>query len=217
MRIHSNLITTADLGHALLDAQVEATGVFLDTTRYEYKRGRKFAHSHYHVSLEGVGARHTRQRNSGQYGGTDYNGYAATWMDWGWFIAVLFRYDPDAQIGFYKGRDDFHEQTQRQIAHRLGAWGRGDRSVQNFARQHATSWPTPLCDEVDWLKWPIRERVESRSEFMAGGPDGNWRPGVPSPFTLVDTVCPPNHLITLHPVERAIAWLDGPDTSNLVA
>jgi hypothetical protein len=32
---------------------------------------------------------------------------AASWTAWGWLIAELFTYDPDAHIGTYRGRDHF--------------------------------------------------------------------------------------------------------------
>ncbi len=62
------------------------------------------------MSLRGFDARHTRRPNGGNYG-ADHEGYAATYSDWGRWIAELFARDPDAIIGPYKGHDDYHEQT----------------------------------------------------------------------------------------------------------
>lgn len=37
--------------------------------------------------------------------------YAATWDEWGWFLAYLFGQDPNAVCGWYKGRTDFNVKT----------------------------------------------------------------------------------------------------------
>lgn len=42
--------------------------------------------------------------------------FAATWEEWGTFIAELFRHDPNAKIGFYDGINDFHDRTDRAFA-----------------------------------------------------------------------------------------------------
>ncbi len=39
---------------------------------------------------------------------------AATWVEWGIIIDRLFKIDPDAQIGWYKNRDHFMRETERQ-------------------------------------------------------------------------------------------------------
>lgn len=42
------------------------------------------------------------------------NDKAATWDEWGIFIANLFKLDPDAKIGAYKTHADFIDQTTRE-------------------------------------------------------------------------------------------------------
>lgn len=37
--------------------------------------------------------------------------WAATYDEWGWFIAEIFECDPNAKFGYYKNYDDFHEKT----------------------------------------------------------------------------------------------------------
>ena len=71
MRIHSDIITREDI-HRATPADVAATV----TTHGSRSRLQAFE-----VSLEGLGARHTRKKNSGQYG-AGYE-YAASWDDWG--------------------------------------------------------------------------------------------------------------------------------------
>jgi len=64
------------------------------------------------LHLEGDGSVSKRRRNTGKYGGSDE--FAATWDQWGWFLAYLFDIDPDARTDGhrYNGFDNYHEQTQ---------------------------------------------------------------------------------------------------------
>jgi len=50
-----------------------------------------------------------RWKNSGDHGADSV--YAATYDEWGYFIAELFQQDPDAIFGGYKGLQDFDGQT----------------------------------------------------------------------------------------------------------
>ena len=60
-----------------------------------------------------------RYKNSGRYGaknsgryGADSTVYAASYDEWGWFIAQVFDADPDATFGPYKGIDGFDAMTK---------------------------------------------------------------------------------------------------------
>jgi hypothetical protein len=60
-----------------------------------------------------------RTRNSNR--GDSLHRFSATWHEWGWFIALLYRADPDARWGdrkmpVYKDRDDFHNKTHGDFA-----------------------------------------------------------------------------------------------------
>ena len=58
------------------------------------------------------GSNHGRYaRASGR--GPDVGGRAASWDAWGWLIGELFRLDPDAIIGNYKGVTHFIETCER--------------------------------------------------------------------------------------------------------
>jgi len=68
---------------------------------------------------------------------------SATWDEWGNFIAAMFRIDPSAIIGDYKGVDDFIAQTQaerdrcaqfRPDLHRLAPWLDDDDLIFMTAR-----------------------------------------------------------------------------------
>ena len=51
-------------------------------------------------------------KNTGQWGAdSDSRIWAATYNEWGWFIAEIFEMDPDATFGYYKGINDFHKKT----------------------------------------------------------------------------------------------------------
>lgn len=56
-----------------------------------------------------------RPKNTGVRGSDGQFPFAATWHEWGFFIAEIFRLDPEAVFGPYKGAEDFHEQTRYQF------------------------------------------------------------------------------------------------------
>lgn len=59
-----------------------------------------------------------RYRNSGQYGASTWDSSPATWDQHGEVFARLFEIDPNARIGDYNGRDEFHRVTDGK--YRLG-------------------------------------------------------------------------------------------------
>jgi hypothetical protein len=103
MRLHSDIITARDI-HAATPADVAA-----DVSQHGSRsRARAFE-----VSLEGLGGRHTRKKNSGNRG-AGYE-YAASWDDWGVWLARLFEIDPNMTATYYKDRADFYAQTARYV------------------------------------------------------------------------------------------------------
>lgn len=85
--------------------------VFLTDT--EFKGSRTHANkirvhlaADHNVTADGVVRRRT---NSGNRGAGGY--YAATYDEWGWFLAVVFDADPTAKCEYYANRDDFHAKT----------------------------------------------------------------------------------------------------------
>ena len=50
--------------------------------------------------------------NSGSYGASGERG-AASYDDYGRVLSILFDKDPDARLGDYKGREEFHADTAR--------------------------------------------------------------------------------------------------------
>lgn len=95
MRIHTDTLTHDDLTDA-----ARAAGVSLNKSTQHGSRRRARA---FEVLLEGSGTR----GNSGWYGAADRQ--AATWDEWGVFLAVLFDRDTLATIpGVYENAEHFH-------------------------------------------------------------------------------------------------------------
>jgi len=64
----------------------------------------------WNVLLYRIGSRRTF--NTGTYGAGAHG--AASYDDYGWFIARLFDLDPSARVAYYNGRDNFHHMTKHQ-------------------------------------------------------------------------------------------------------
>lgn len=101
MKIHTDTLTTRDL----IYASVGIDGVFVEYI----ERGSRSRARAFDVALSALPRKGRRTRNSGNRGAAHDS--AATWDEWGVFIDDLFRTDPDAVIGDYRGYDDFRWQT----------------------------------------------------------------------------------------------------------
>jgi len=102
MRIHSNTLTYSDLAWsariARADYEIDKTG----------SRSRDHAFT---VHLTGESRRSPNRRGKNEPGTK-----AATWDQWGVFIAMLFSKGPDMVVGsvaypYYEDSDDFHYRT----------------------------------------------------------------------------------------------------------
>lgn len=119
MRIHSDTLTPADV-YAAADAA--GPGVHVTLTRHG-SRSRSHA---LEVKLTGTSSR----RPNGGNRGADSDAYAATWDEWGMFLARLFDVDPDATCWAYpNGGTDFDIVTRGRFdtltpdeQHRLHRW-----------------------------------------------------------------------------------------------
>lgn len=101
MRIHSDKVTLSDITEAERFATRNSPGVDpVIATRWTEHGSRKRTRA-WDVILTGSNSRR-------QNGGPDQ---AATWDEWGWFLAHLFTVDPNAVAGPYKGSEDFHRKT----------------------------------------------------------------------------------------------------------
>jgi hypothetical protein len=105
MRIHSDHLTTSDVYRAARHARVDVVEL---TEHKSQSRDHSF-----NVKLEGE----SRRRPNGGASGKGYaSGYAATWDQWGVFLAILFDIDPAAICGtakrpIYADRVDYQRNT----------------------------------------------------------------------------------------------------------
>lgn len=114
MKLHTNTLTRSDIREAL--AESKAAG-FVDAAvgfeMLEDKGSRSHSHAFevqlgwYGEKIKGDGRRY---KNTGKNGADIV--YAATYDEWGQFIAELMERDRDAVFGTYKGYDGFHEATR---------------------------------------------------------------------------------------------------------
>lgn len=103
MRIHSRTVTEADIYKAARSASEFGHG-----RAYVHHLSRHGSRSHgtaYDVALVGDGTVNRRRTQA------DRDEFAATWDQWGVFLAELFLIDPDMKAGPYKGRESFNTQT----------------------------------------------------------------------------------------------------------
>jgi hypothetical protein len=93
MRIHANNLLQSDIG-----AAAQAAGVMVVSMDEKGSRSRKRA---FEVALSGSGAHRS------QWGGMAHP--AATWDEWGIFLAHIFAADPDAIVPrVYESAEHFH-------------------------------------------------------------------------------------------------------------
>jgi hypothetical protein len=96
MKIHTSA-TREQVAEAMRTAMVQPD-------RFEEKGSRSHVRA-FDVTLTGGS---NRRPNNGDY---NPNSYAATWDQWGVFIAAIFAIDPDSKMTYYANAADFHWQT----------------------------------------------------------------------------------------------------------
>lgn len=102
MRLHSSTLTAQDLCRALPE------GVYANITpRGSRKRARAFEVTLYVLYKDDT---HRRFGNSGGYGRAE--DVAATWDEWGIWMAALYALDSDALVGWYDSHTHFLKVTQ---------------------------------------------------------------------------------------------------------
>lgn len=120
MKMHSNILTESAIREALERAK-ERGNVDRDVHFMILEpRGSRQRANGFEIRLEWLGTKTKgdgrRWTNSGNGGAnSEHNGngtYAATYDEWGWFIAELFNKDEELIFGHYKGWDSFLTQTR---------------------------------------------------------------------------------------------------------
>jgi len=120
MKLHSDILTATDVRDALDRAKQRGNVDRLVDFMILEPRGSRSRKNGFEVRLEWLGEKQKGDgrhwTNSGNGGANSYrngNGtYAATYDEWGWFIAELFDKDENMIFGTYKGLDSFDNQTR---------------------------------------------------------------------------------------------------------
>jgi hypothetical protein len=101
MRLHTNILTPKTIHgqHVVFETRLKVEGPF---------GSRSHRHA-YEITLRGIGPHH--RKNAQNTSDNSISEKAATYDEWGKFIADLFRADPDAKIGPYNDRTDFRAKT----------------------------------------------------------------------------------------------------------
>lgn len=118
MKLHSNTLDTFDISRALQagkNAGLIADDIYF--TQFNPAGSRKRARG-FEIQLgthdKSSGPTNSRYyKNSGNSGADSV--WAATYDEWGWFIAYLFASDPEAIFGPYLGLDSFNQQTKNKF------------------------------------------------------------------------------------------------------
>lgn len=163
MRIHSNVIGyTQQIRNALAAEKAAgriASHVTFKTLAPHRSHSREFA---YEVQLEAAQRDNGRRAgNSGSYGAMrpEYDGYAATYDEWGWLLAALYRIDPAILVGmpsspYYRDREDFNHKTG--LTYDPWAW---------FA--YVNEWPT-FADSRDPYPYITGRAVGTKRGYLIG-------------------------------------------------
>jgi hypothetical protein len=107
MRLHSSVLAPSDIYRATTAAGM--TGVNVELTSH----GSRSRAAAYNVHLTGTSS---RRPNSGKGGAGHPDDRAATWDEWGMFLAALFELDPDMIAGTaYASREHFRAVTHERF------------------------------------------------------------------------------------------------------
>jgi hypothetical protein len=110
MRIHTDILTADDVRAC----RPINTGLGFDRLEPRGSRSHRGAYDVHLAAVDNHGrdAWEKKRRPNTGIGWESSYPYAATWGEWGLFLAALFELDPVAYAGPYRGRDDFHAQTR---------------------------------------------------------------------------------------------------------
>lgn len=140
MKIHSDKITAAHMYDAAHKAGV-------DFERMDQKGSRSKARA-FDFLLTGSS---NRRPNSGHRGATG-DVYAATWDEWGMFLAYLFDVDPDAKATYYDNAEDFHWQTAARFHALIPSQQCRDHNWKFQGRAATGSYAVYECPKCEAIK-----------------------------------------------------------------
>lgn len=117
MRIHTDTVSTVYVYRAAHEAS-ELSGATVNIEKLQAHGSRTHAGS-FDVTLSGDGTLTRRRINYGTSRTLDRfaKPYAATWEQWGFFLAAMFRLDPAMRVGsaahpVYRDAEHFHAETE---------------------------------------------------------------------------------------------------------
>ena len=106
MKIYSDTLSGADLD-AATSAASEHAGAPVGFERYRELARPRIRARGWDILLYRTGSR--MHFNTGQHGAGEDG--AASWDDWGWFLAELYGRDPGMRAAHYSSAAAFHEAT----------------------------------------------------------------------------------------------------------
>jgi hypothetical protein len=148
MKIWSDVLTDHDLWQAQQAASQVSNAEGKGNVGFERMRALKaprVRRAGWDVLLYRIGSR--RHFNTGTYGAGEDG--AASWDDYGWFIAVLFERDPGARIAHYNGREAFHAATRNKFSDMSG-WGERGKARRD---EHGTAVSDIATDGACGRSW----------------------------------------------------------------
>ena len=175
MRIHTDRLTYGDIMGALMSEQ--DAGRIARTVRFKVlsEHGSKSKERAFEVQLESVDKAEgdgRRAGNSGSYGAmsAEYDGYAATFDEWGWLLSAMYRKDiwmvcGSAANPVYEDMDHFNERTGFTYA------GKDMLEMLVAGERHG--------DHGDPAPW-VRKGARQRGRVGAGRDDGRHASRWPS-------------------------------------
>lgn len=162
MRIHTSIAEATDIFVAL-GSQINLGRIASHVSFKILERHGSRSHHHgWEIQLEAFERDNGRRAgNSGSYGALrpEHDGYAATFDEWGWLIAALYKLDADMVVGtpkypVYRDAAHFHEQT---------AWTYDPERWLEFVNE----WPT-FADERDPFPFVTGQPSRTKRGYMIG-------------------------------------------------
>jgi hypothetical protein len=137
-----------------------------DVVKLERHGSRSRDHA-FDVKLEGE----SRRRPNGGSSGVEYgSGYAATWDQWGVFLAVLFDLDPNALTPYDSGREAFTARTHERFMPTESVEGVTLHRSTNANVVNVPTYPgspsTLFVQHVAAHYWPEDAHGDHRFEFV---------------------------------------------------
>lgn len=163
MRIHTNAIPNRLVIIDALKAEKESGRIASHVSFKTLCEHGSRSHTHaYEIQLEAAMRDNGRRAgNSGSYGAMrpEYDGYTATYDEWGWLLAALYRLDPDMQVGtgaypVYADREDFDFKT---------AWTYNPERWLEFVNE----WPT-FADDRDPFPYVTGQASKTKRGYLIG-------------------------------------------------